>query len=101
MYVHRRNSTLCLSGCSALSTWLLGPHPGASARQVVRGRVHGRPPGRRFIALGWALLVLLLGEFDLPPAAALPFQEGEELTFEISWLGMSVGTATLSIGQHT
>jgi hypothetical protein len=30
---------------------------------------------------------------------ALPFQAGEELTFELRWLGMSVGVATLSVGQ--
>jgi hypothetical protein len=29
----------------------------------------------------------------------LPFQAGEELTFELRWLGMSVGMATLSVGQ--
>jgi hypothetical protein len=29
----------------------------------------------------------------------LPFQAGEELTFELRWLGMSVGVATLSVGQ--
>jgi hypothetical protein len=46
-------------------------------------------------------LLLLLCGLDLPPAPALPFQEGEELTFELRWLGMAVGTATLSIGQRT
>jgi hypothetical protein len=45
--------------------------------------------------------VLLLCGFDLPPSPSLPFQEGEALTFELSWLGMVVGTATLSIGQRT
>jgi hypothetical protein len=79
----------------------LGASPGTHAQPVGRGRVHGCQHGWRFIAPGWTLLLLLLGGFDLPPAPALPFQEGEELTFELSWLGMSVGTATLSIGQRT
>jgi hypothetical protein len=67
---------------------------------VARDRVHYRQPGWRFVALGWALLVLLLCGFDLPPAPSLPFQEGEALTFELSWLGMTVGTGTLSVGQR-
>jgi hypothetical protein len=51
--------------------------------------------------LGWGLLVVLLCGFDLPSAPPLPFQVGEELTFEVRWLGMSVGTAMLSVGQPT
>lgn len=53
------------------------------------------------VALGWIMVVCLLCGFDFPavPQPALPFQEGEELTFEVHWLGLPVGTAVLSIGQ--
>jgi hypothetical protein len=39
----------------------------------------------------------------MPPSASgpLPFRAGEELTFEVSWLGMQVGVATLSVGEHS
>ncbi|HEY7490946.1 MAG TPA: DUF3108 domain-containing protein, partial [Candidatus Tectomicrobia bacterium] len=73
----------------------------AGTRRGVCPRVLCRPQSWRCIAPGWALLLLLLCGLDLPPAPALPFQEGEELTFELRWLGMAVGTATLSIGQRT
>jgi hypothetical protein len=48
------------------------------------------------------LVACFLCGFDMPTPAAvsLPFQEGEELTFEVSWLGMSVGMATLRVGTQ-
>jgi hypothetical protein len=46
------------------------------------------------------LMAAFLSGFDVPAPApmALPFQAGEELTFELRWLGVSVGVATLSVG---
>lgn len=46
-------------------------------------------------------IVSLLCGFDVPVPVSLPFQEGEELTFEVSWLGMSVGMATLKVGLQS
>jgi Protein of unknown function (DUF3108) len=48
------------------------------------------------------LVACLLCGFDLPTPTpvSLPFQEGEELTFEVSWLGISVGVATLRVGKQ-
>jgi hypothetical protein len=53
----------------------------------------------RVFGLSGALLSLLLCGFDPVPApsALLPFHEGEELTFEVQWLGMPVGMATLRV----
>jgi hypothetical protein len=45
-------------------------------------------------------IVSLLCGFDVPAPVSLPFQEGEELTYEVSWLGMSIGVATLKVGQQ-
>src|SRR5262245_59354493 len=53
--------------------------------------------------LGWALLALLLCGFDpmpTPQSALLPFHSGEQLTFEVQWLGMSVGMAKLKVATH-
>jgi hypothetical protein len=51
----------------------------------------------------WLLLLSLLWGVELPLAqpALLPFQEGEELTFAVHWLGIPVGTATLRVGMRT
>ena len=57
-------------------------------------------PDRFAVVCLLGLIVALLSGFDVPVPAptALPFQAGEELTFELRWLGVSVGVATLSVG---
>src|SRR5262245_509315 len=57
----------------------------------------------RFSMLGWALLSLLLCGFDPMPApfALLLFHEVDVLTFEVHWLGMPVGMATLVVETRT
>jgi hypothetical protein len=56
----------------------------------------------RVAAVCLMLVACLLCGFDLstPAPVSLPFQEGEELTFEVSWLGISVGVATLRVGKQ-
>jgi Protein of unknown function (DUF3108) len=57
---------------------------------------------RGAVAVWMMLFSCLLCGFDLPPpvSVSLPFQAGEELTFEVSRLGVSVGVATLSVGKQ-
>jgi hypothetical protein len=55
--------------------------------------------------MGYAILghVLFTGVAQAvsPHDESLPFHPGEELTFKVSWLGISVGTATMKIEPHT
>ena len=55
------------------------------------------------LALAASLVYCLLGTVAHanPTDHALPFGAGEELTFKVSWLGISVGTATMKVESHT
>ena len=59
-------------------------------------------PGRRYVSYAILGYVLFIGLAQAaPPHTPLPFHAGEELTFRVSWLGISVGVATMKIEPHT
>ncbi|MDH3598694.1 MAG: DUF3108 domain-containing protein [Candidatus Tectomicrobia bacterium] len=56
----------------------------------------------RYVGYAIFVYVLFMGMAQAEsPHRPLPFHAGEELTFKVSWLGISVGTAMMKIEPHT
>lgn len=64
--------------------------------------LYAMAPGRRHVSYAILGYILFTGVAQaVSPHQPLPFHTGEELTFKVSWLGISVGIATMKIEPHT
>jgi hypothetical protein len=64
---------------------------------------HGIPPTSRYVAIVMAFLILFVSvgsiEAETPGETKRPFQVGERLTYEVSWLNITAAIAVMEVAR--
>ncbi|MBI3015699.1 MAG: DUF3108 domain-containing protein [Candidatus Tectomicrobia bacterium] len=84
--------------------WMLTATAGVHAQDRPSDSAQGRPPDsvRPHPEAGYLVEGrTVVQDHSGPGATALPFHVGEELTFDLTWMGIKGGTATMAVPEKT